>query len=483
MEIQELWRVIVQRWRIVLTGTLVCVALALGWSMAGPVTYRAETRIIISTSGSLGTAVDALNGEQVSVQRAPTYAELLRGPEVAKRASEILQGAIPADTIRAALQARISSRLPMVVVSAESRSAEDAVHMVSAAERGLQQFVGEIERPGKDGSLTSVALSGDPPTVVRVGSPLTTAMLAGLVGLVLGTILAVYRDRTDPVVKSAPQIATLGLGYRGTVSVTSDISSVVNDFRRVAVACVSANGPAMRKILVVGVDSECDTAFAGFGLAVGLAACGRTATFVDATGASAASDGPGLSDVLRGRQPWSECISPDDETDIWTMGVGTAASEGLDRLLITTDASASVLPPLEDHESVIFAAGSINDSSDAIALTVLAESALIVVRPGISTIVDIEAARLLLNALGIDIVGMILVHGKSEEPRTLSRRARHHQRDRDDVQPATTPLRAVPSLSAGPVRPTSGRVDAGERAIRNGHRRSGINSAPGNHGG
>ena len=94
MEIQELWRVFRQRWRVVVVVTLICVCLSLAWSLGGPVSYRAQGRVMISTSGSLGTASDALNGEQVSVDRAPTYAQLLRGPEVAARASQKLQGLI-----------------------------------------------------------------------------------------------------------------------------------------------------------------------------------------------------------------------------------------------------------------------------------------------------------------------------------------------------------------------------------------------------
>src|SRR6476620_10743397 len=99
MEIQELWRVICQRWRIVAIVTLVCTSLSLGWSLAGPVSYKAEGRGIIAMSGSLVTASDAQSGEQLSVERAPTYAELLKGPEVAARASENLHGSIPTQTI------------------------------------------------------------------------------------------------------------------------------------------------------------------------------------------------------------------------------------------------------------------------------------------------------------------------------------------------------------------------------------------------
>jgi len=105
MEIQELWRVVSQRWRIVVIVTLLCVSLALAWSLARPVTYKAQGRVTIATSGSLGTAGDAYSGEQVAIQRAPTYAELLKGPEVAARASQKLHGEISAQSIQDSLDA------------------------------------------------------------------------------------------------------------------------------------------------------------------------------------------------------------------------------------------------------------------------------------------------------------------------------------------------------------------------------------------
>ena len=143
MEIQELWRVICQRWRIVAIVTLVCTSLALGWSLAGPVSYKAQSKVIISTSGSLGTATDAQSGEQVSVERAPTYAQLLQGPEVAARASKILM-----DDTRPNYSGfdRRANFFPTPhgdrdrEVAARERRGSDRL----AAEQGLQQYVSEI---------------------------------------------------------------------------------------------------------------------------------------------------------------------------------------------------------------------------------------------------------------------------------------------------------------------------------------------------
>ncbi|MCV7282559.1 hypothetical protein H7J88_23265 [Mycolicibacterium flavescens] len=391
-------------------ATLVCVSLSLGWSLAGPVSYKAEGRVIISTSGSLSTGTDAFHGEQVSVERAPTYAQLLKGPEVAARASKRLHGDISAATIQDSVDARISSRLPMVIVSAQSPNANDAVQMVFAAEQGLQEYVTEIERRGRDGSLSSITLSGDPPTVARVGNPALNATLAALLGLVLGTMLAVYRDRTDPVVKSANQIGRLGLRYCGSITATENASALDDAFRRLAVGCVVSNQLDTKRVLVVGVDRGFETCFIARGLAGGLAACGRRTTLVNAITGNRRETGFGLSDVLNGSRTWTECIHRTGTDHLLEMGVGTE-STSLDALLIDSRNENGRVPRGDRDEHLVIGGPSIAHSSTAVALTAIADSALIVVTEGESLVSDVLEAKLILEAMDTPIIGMVYVIG------------------------------------------------------------------------
>lgn len=412
MEIQELWRVVTQRWRIVLTSMLLCVSLALAWSLAGPLSYTAQGRVIISTFGSLGTASDAYSGEQVSEQRAPTYAQLLRGPEIANRAAKRLNGEISPDAIERSIDARIVSRLPMVVVTSTMPSANDAVRVVAAVEQAFQQYVQEIERPGRDGSLTAVRLSGDVPTVVRDGNPLRDCVLAVLAGLLLGTAVAIYRDRTDPVVRSAGQVATVGLGYLGTVDTTADSAALGEVFRRAAVECAAPGREvSVRRILVVGVDQATDTAFVGRGLVHGLAACGRKATLVNA--ATGEGSEPGLSDVLEGSRQWEECTRATSK-NVWEMGAGTKAAS-LDSVLIAGE-NADNFPTLEDEDHVVIAGPSIVHSSVAVALTLVADSVICVGRLGMTRVSDVQEARLALEAMKCAAAGLILLKGTASNP-------------------------------------------------------------------
>ena len=414
MEIQELWRVFRQRWRVVVVLTLVCVCLALSWSLAGPVSYEAQGRVMISTSGSLGTASDALNGEQVSVDRAPTYAQLLRGPEVAARASQKLQGLISAQTIQDSIDARINSRQPMIMVTATSPSASDALQIVSAAELGLQQYVMEIERPGRDGSMTGVVLSGDIPTVARVGSPATDAVLAALIGMVLGCLLAVYRDRTDPIVKNVGQLGGAGLTYRGTISADDEPSALREGFRRLAVACAVTGEHNTARILVVGVDPYCESLFVGRGFATGLVACGREVTVIDATSKRPSRSRGGLSDVVEGSRDWAECRTPTELNHLWEMNIGTKG-DSLPALLIDSKNTKRRLASyVEEH--VVVAAPSIVHSALAVALTSVVHASLVVVRQGKSQTSDVAEAKMTLEAMGVSAIGIVVLTGEVPDP-------------------------------------------------------------------
>jgi capsular polysaccharide biosynthesis protein len=431
MEIQELWRVIRQRWRVVVVLTLVCVCLSLAWSLASPVSYKAQGRVIISTSGSLGTAFDAYNGEQLAVERAPTYAQFLRGPEVAARASQKLQGLISAQTIENSIDARFTSRQPVIIVSATSPRANDAIQIVSAAEIALQQYFLEVERPGRDGSMTWVVLGGDIPTVARTGNPSRDAALAALVGIVLGSLLAVYRDRTDPIVKSAGQLAGVGLTYRGTVIADDEPPALREGFRRLAVGCVVAgehdtdtlevgvDGRLIRvggtgRILVVGVDPDCDALFIAQGLAAGLVGCGRKVTLIDAVSKPSLGGTGGLSDVVDGSGSWAACRTRTGSDQLWQMDIGTSG-ESLPALLIDGKDTKRRLALSDTQEHIVIAAPSIVHSSVAVALTSVADSTLVVVRQGKSEVSNVIEAQMTAEAMGAPAIGMVLLTGELPE--------------------------------------------------------------------
>jgi capsular polysaccharide biosynthesis protein len=416
LEIQEIFKVVCHRWRILVICTLLCVSTALAWFVAGPVEYTAQGRVLIATYGSLGTAVDAYSGERVAQLRAPTYAQLIQGPEVSTRAAEVLGDRFTPERIQAAVDARISAAMPMLVVTAKASTADDAVRILATVEQVFQQYVAQLEQPGRDGSLTGVTLTNDPPSVMRVGDPLTTAVMAGLCGLVAGTLLALYRDRTDQVIRNAGQIARAGLPYRGFISSPDGLLQARDDsFRRIAVQCASDSRRGVSEnVLVVGIDDVSDvhsSRIAG-GLAAGFAAYGRSVTLVLAHGDDRRqpenAEEPGLSNIIAGEFGWAECAQETEVKNLREVGRGSR-HECIDALIMRRSLAgeAKIFQTGSDH--TVVSGPSLVSSPDAIALAANVDSCLLIVTFRQSKLSELVEATHIVQALGVAVLGVVAI--------------------------------------------------------------------------
>ena len=91
MEIHEIWRVARRQWPIVVGCTALALLLFASWSLIRPTAYEAHERLIVTTSGSLGTAVDAQSGEEVAILRVSGYQRMITGPAFLTRVAEKLK--------------------------------------------------------------------------------------------------------------------------------------------------------------------------------------------------------------------------------------------------------------------------------------------------------------------------------------------------------------------------------------------------------
>lgn len=407
MEIQELWRILRERWLIVAIVTLLFLIGSLVWYFVRPLDYQAKTRVVVSTSGGTGTAVDAYAGERVAQLRTPSYSELLKGPEVALRASRKLNGEISPAAIQRAISTRIAPDQPLITVTAENTNPDTALKIVEAVQKSFQEYVAEIERPGATGALTSVEITTDQPTVAPSGHWKRDTVLAGLIGIVVGTLLAVVRDRIDPVMRKPGQLSSTGLAYLGTVTGPSSSESL-EDFRRIALEClINSEAPTATRLLVVGVDAESNSWTVARGMADALASYGKKVTLVDVEGSSAApSNKPGLSDYLAGVAEWSECATP-TLPNISEVGAGSDG-DNLDAYFL-----AGRLPqvplPLRRGEYAVIAGPSIVHTPVAVALTSIADVGLLVATTKSSRLADVEEANYTLQAMNLAALGVILL--------------------------------------------------------------------------
>jgi capsular polysaccharide biosynthesis protein/Mrp family chromosome partitioning ATPase len=420
MEIQELWRILRERWLIVAITTLLFVIGSLAWYFFRPLEYQAQTRVVVSTSGGTGTAVDAYAGERVAQLRTPSYSELLKGPEVAARASSKLNGEVSPSDIQDAISTRIAPDQPLINVTAESTNPNTALRIVEAVQESFQAYVAEIERPGATGALTSVEIATDQPTVRPNGHWKRDTAIAGVIGLIVGMLLAVIRDRTDPVVRKPGQLSVAGLPYLGTVRRQEQHSGdSLEVFRRITLECLinSRVQPTLR-LLVAGVDPESDSAVVARGMAEALASYDKKITLIDVKNESHEPGyRPGLSDYFAGMAEWGAIAIPSDMPNISEVGSGSDG-HNLDAYFMTGRLPEVPLP-LRRGEYAVFAAPSIAHTPVAVSLTALADCGLLVATSKSSRLADLDEARHTLEAMGTPLLGVVLL----EQPRQSRRKS------------------------------------------------------------
>src|SRR5688500_14770234 len=83
VELQDYWRTVRRRWRLVLGSVLVVLAVAGVWTWTVTPTYASTTRIFVSTSQTDENS--AYTGNLFATQRVASYADLVTSNQLAER--------------------------------------------------------------------------------------------------------------------------------------------------------------------------------------------------------------------------------------------------------------------------------------------------------------------------------------------------------------------------------------------------------------
>src|SRR6188768_686541 len=83
VELQDYWRTVRRRWRLVLGSVLVVLAVAGAWTWSVTPTYASTTRIFVSTSQTDENS--AYTGNMLATQRVASYADLVTSNQLAER--------------------------------------------------------------------------------------------------------------------------------------------------------------------------------------------------------------------------------------------------------------------------------------------------------------------------------------------------------------------------------------------------------------
>lgn len=258
------------------------------------------------------------------------------------------------------------------------------------------------------------------PSAARAGTVGLFAGSGALLGLLVGMVLALLRDRRDDRVHDAGDLAAAGVPVlaelpRSAATQTSALTATDGEaaqaVRRLRTAVLVAPGGAPRSVSVAAVGAVPAAAVAA-GLAVSLARTGERTVLVDADPASdgqlaellGATTGPGLAESLVEHRSAASLLQSTTLAPLSVLPAGTIAGLG-DRLLSEDMRRGLVELGADGSWLVVNAAPA--TSADGEAVASLTGATVLVVQVGRTTWTELESAHRELTRLGTRVLGVV----------------------------------------------------------------------------
>lgn len=410
------------RWRTVVLAAVLALAAAAGYSLTTPPSYTATSQLFVDTPNQGGAAADPTGGLYAQ-QRVASYAQILRGPELAQRVADALQPPLPADQLRSETTVDVPPGTVLVTVTVVDSSAPRAQ---AAANAYADQLVDLSSRlgVGQDAAgpptAVSVAQRAAVASTRAVGATILTLLLALLVGAAAGAGLVLAQERRAGRVTSwrdleragaAPLVAVpLDPDRAGRPLLTFDggLSASADAHRRLRAHLLEPGRPGV--VVVAGCAAGDGASTTALNLAFALAEGGHRVTLVDAD---------------PGRSPLAGYLRIADDVGLTTVLAGTTDLDGA--LQATVSPLVTLLPagprtsPLdvgavravvaarrERGDHVVISAPPVRPDDPSAELGALGDAVVLVAQHGVTTRAEVERAGMAWRAAGATDVGAVL---------------------------------------------------------------------------
>jgi capsular exopolysaccharide synthesis family protein len=429
VELREYFRVLRLWWRLIAFSALLFVALASVLTWRSTPEYSSTARLFVSTAGSTDTA-QANQGGQFSLQRVKSYADLLTGQEISRRVIDELN--LDETPKQLSNQISASSKLDTVILTIQVADPDPARarRLAEAVSKVFVSYVAELETPpGKD-QATIKATIVDPAS--EPGGPISpnpkrNIALGLILGVLVGTGLAVLRDTFDTSVKSTRQLEDLvDAPILGSISYDTDAISTplisnldtyaprAEAFRVLRTNLQFIDPDVARKVFVItsSLPGEGKTTTA-VNLALALAEGGEKVALVEGdlrrpkvSEYLRLESVVGLTTVLVGRLPLGDAIQSTAHANLDVLTSGSTPPNPAE--LLKSNGMAALISELRSsHDIVLIDAPPLLPVTDGALLAAQADGALLVVRHGKTTSDQVVAAVSRLENVGAKPVGVI----------------------------------------------------------------------------
>ena len=435
MDLRSVLGLLRRRWRAVAVCLLAALAGAAVVTSRAEPEYRASARLFVNIPRA-GSVAEQVQGVQLTVQLLQSYSQIATSRTAAAEIAQRLGS--PAGSVDGRVTATPKPETLLIDVSASANDPGRSAQLANAAAAVLIDKIADLEK-GKAAPVTAQVIDpAEPPGAPVAPRPKVNYAIGGVVGLLIGVLLALGLDALDRSVKTPAQATD---SFRAPLlSVTprsreirdrpvpeDALSPVSEAFRalRTAVRFVNPDHP-LRTILVTSAVSGEGKTTTAINLAAALAQSGERVLLVDADLRRARiaetlglEPGVGLTGVITRR------IAVEDAIQGW-QEVGVLASGALPpnpSEMLGSEAMARLVERLRSlSDVVVFDAPPVLPVTDSVVLGAQVDGVVLVGRYGKTQRAQAAEARRRLDAVGANVVGSVFnavptsaAHGYYEE--------------------------------------------------------------------
>lgn len=210
MTLRAYLRILAERWKLVALFVVAATAIAvLITALTGKV-YQAKAQIFVASANGSNPALQAQQDLYIQVQ-VKTFAKIVASPDVLHRVQQDLGLQLTDAQLKSKISASAPSGESIVYLQVQDASADQAAAIANSAAAAFVTVVQDIYKPNTADAPSSVRLIvTDPataPSSPTSPKPLLNIALGLLLGLLVGSALAVARDILDNRIKDPEALA------------------------------------------------------------------------------------------------------------------------------------------------------------------------------------------------------------------------------------------------------------------------------------
>jgi receptor protein-tyrosine kinase len=422
--------------------TLVAALAALGISRLEVPRYESSAQLFVSTANTPESSGGLSSGGLYSQQRMASYAQLAKTQQLAQKVVDATKLPITAEQLVAETTVVPASDTVVLTLVVNDTSPEMARDLANGLAEQLAKLISELETaPGSDVPFvqTTIVQKALLPSVPVSPRTKRNVVFAGLLGLIIGTALALLRAHFDTRLRNSADVAeSTGRDLIGAIPRTKERvvnfskgpSATAEAFRQTRTKLLYADVKRAPRVITVTCSTTTeDKTMVAVNLALALAETGSTVALVEGdlrrprtATYMGLSDDVGLTNVLAGAATIDDAIQATNHQRVKVLGSGPLRPNPSE--LLGSQQMVSTIDTLRKRFAfIVIDAPPLLPVTDGAVLATISDGAIVVARYGHTKATEARRAVEILEALDCIFLGAILTM-------VPARSKRDHDRER-----------------------------------------------------